>query len=228
MSASHYLVLALKCVQFYRTNLSSLRLILCGGTKLSNSTALEIKKYVTNATVVQVYGMSEVAGCTSFAAIEKDEDISVGRLGFGIKVKITDEDGSRLGINETGEICTKTKYKFLGYFNNEEATKNSIDAEGFLKTGDVGYFNENGNLFLVERKKDMLKYCSSQISPTELESFLIKCPNIVSVCVVGIPDAVAGDLPAAVIVQNDNEATITPQEVEQMIGGKSVSILRID
>lgn len=228
MSASHHLVLALKCPLLYRTNLSSVRLVLCAGSKLPNSVALEMKKYVKNATVVQVYGMSEVAGCTSAVAMEKDDDVSVGRLAFGIKVKIIDEDGNRLGINETGEICTKTKYKFLGYFNNDEATKSSTDAEGFLKTGDIGYFDENGHLYLVGRKKEMMKYCGSQISPTELETFLIKCPNIASVCIVGIPDDMAGDLPAAVIVQNDNETLISPQDIEQMIGGKSVPILRVD
>lgn len=220
MSASHFLVLALKCELFYRTDLSTIRLIMCGGSKLSINTALSIKKYLKNGCIIQVYGMSEVAGCTSAGFIENEDDTSVGQLVFGTKAKIIDDDGNRLGINESGELCTKTKFKFLGYFNNEEATNSSIDEEGYLKTGDVGYFDEQNNLFLVDRKKDLMKYCSSQISPTELEQFLIKCPSIKSVCVVGIPDDEVGDLPVAVIVQNDNETPISSDEVEQMIASK--------
>ncbi|XP_055296968.1 probable 4-coumarate--CoA ligase 3 [Sitodiplosis mosellana] len=217
MSASHFLVLALKCEQFYRTDLSSIRVIMCGGSKLAINTALEMKKYLKNGSILQVYGMSEVAGCTSAGTIEKESDTSVGQLVFGTKAKIIDDDGNQLGINEPGELCTKTKFKFLGYFNNEEATNSVIDEDGFLRTGDIGYFDDEGNLFLVDRKKDMMKYCSSQISPTELEQYLIKSPIIKSVCVVGIPDQEVGDLPAAVIVQNDNETPITSDEVEQMI-----------
>lgn len=220
MSAAHFLVLALKCEQFYSTDLSSIRMIMCGGSKLSISTALEMKKYLKNGSIIQVYGMSEVAGCTTIGQIETESDTSVGQLAFGTKAKIIDDDGKRLGINDCGEICTKTKFKFLGYFNNEEATNSAIDDEGFLKTGDIGYFDENFNLFLVDRKKDMMKYCSSQISPTEIEQYLIQNPSIKSVCVVGIPDEEVGDLPAAVIVQNDNEPPITADEVKQMITGE--------
>lgn len=220
MSASHYLVLALKCEQFYRTDLSSIRLIMCGGSKLSVNTALEMKKYLKNGSIAIVYGMSEVAGCASAGKIETEIDTSVGQLKFGTKAKVIDDDGNPLGINEPGELCLKTKFKFLGYFNNEEATSSAFDEDGFLKTGDIGYFDDGGNLFLVDRKKDMMKYCSSQISPTELEQYLIKSPSIKSVCVVGIPDEEVGDLPAAVIVRNDNETPITSDEVDQMIKGK--------
>lgn len=220
MSASHFLVLASKCEQFYRTDLSSIRIVLCGGSKLSINTALIIKKYLKNGLIIQVYGMSEVAGIISAAIVQNDTDISVGQLGFGHQAKIINDDGKRLGINESGELCTKTKFKFLGYFNNEEETNNSIDDEEFLKTGDIGYFDEENNLYLVDRKKDVMKYCSSQISPTELEQYLIECPSIKSVCIVGIPDEEVGDLPAAVIVQNDKETPISSNEVEQMIESK--------
>lgn len=198
---------------------------MCGGSKLSINTALIIKNYLKNGLIIQVYGMSEVAGCTSAGIVQNESDTSVGQLGFGHQVKIIDNDGKRLGVNESGELYTKTKFKFLGYFNNEEETKKSIDNEGFLKTGDIGYFDEENNLYLVDRKKDMMKYCSSQISPTELEQYLIKCPSIKTVCIVGIPDEEVGDLPAAVIVQNDNETPISSDEVKQMISSKCHFVL---
>lgn len=224
MSASHFLVLALKCEKFYQTDLSSVHTILCGGSKLSVDTALEIKKYLKDCNILLVYGMSEVAGCISVGLITNVEDTSVGHLLFGTKAKVIDDDGNRLGINENGQICIKTKFKCLGYYNNEEASNNAIDEEGFFKTGDIGYFDDDSRLYLVDRKKDMMKYCSSQISPTELEQYLIKCPSIKSVCVVGIPDPIAGDLPAAVIVQNDNKTFISQDKVKQIIAGKLFTI----
>lgn len=219
-SASHGLVLILRSERFQDADLSSVRAVMCGGSKLSVSTALEMSKSLNNGEVRQMYGMTEVGGCTTSGLIRTEEDTSVGQLILGIQMKIVDEHGNRLGVNECGEICTITKYKFLGYYQNEEATADTFDEEGFLKSGDSGYFDENGNLYLVDRIKDMIKYCASQVSPTEIEQFLIKYPSIKAVCVVGIPDAVVGDLPAAVIVLNENEEPISREEVEQLIAGK--------
>lgn len=220
MSASHALELALKSENFYETDLSSIRLILCGGSKFSPSTAMKILQRLKNGSIVQAYGLSEVGGCATMGALTKEEDSSVGRLSLGTQAKITDDDGNRLGIGETGEICLKSRFKFLGYFGNEEATSNAMDNENFLVTGDVGYFNEEHQLYLVDRKKDLMKYCASQISPTEIEQYIVKNPRVKAVCVVSVPDEVAGDLPAAVIVQNDNDDPISKEEIEQMVAGK--------
>lgn len=210
----------LRCEKFHETDLSSIRIIACGGSKLSNSLALDIAKFLPNGKVAQVYGMTEVGGVTSVGVIETEEDTSVGQLMLGIQAKIVDDDGNRLEANQTGEICTKTLFKFLGYFNNEEATADAIDEEDFLKTGDIGYFDDDGNLYLVDRKKEMIKYCNSQVSPTEIEQFLIQFDSIKAACVVGIPDPIAGDLPAAVIIPNEtSETLLTGEEIEQMVAG---------
>lgn len=221
MCAAHALELSLKCEQFYETDLSSIRLILCGGSKLSPLTAVKISKYLKHGIVMHAYGMSEIGGVASLATITEENDTSVGRLSFGIEAKIIDDDGRRLGVGEIGEICMKTKFKFLGYFDNEEATSDAIDDEGFLLSGDIGYFDEMQKLHIVDRKKDMMKYCGSQLSPTEIEQFVIQDPRVKAVCVVGIPDAVAGNLPAAIIVRNDNEGSITKEDIEQMVAGET-------
>lgn len=210
----------MKCEKFPDADLSSVRAILCGGSKLSVGIAVEMLGYLKDGEVRQIYGMTEVGGGTTSISIRTEEDTSVGQLSLGIQMKIVDDDGNRCGVNECGEICTITKYKFLGYYKNEEATANSFDEEGFFKSGDIGYFDENGNLYLVDRIKDMIKYCSSQVSPTEIEQYLIQNPSINSVCVVGIPDPVVGDLPAAVIVQNENEDPISREEIEQLVAGE--------
>lgn len=227
MSASHALELALKSEKFYETDLRSIRLILCGGSKFSPSTAMKILQRLNNGSIMQAYGLSEVGGCATLGVLTKEEDSSVGRLSFGMQAKITDDDGNRLGIGETGEICLKSRFKFLGYFGNEEATSNAIDNDEFLITGDVGYFDQENKLYLVDRKKDLMKYCASQISPTEIEQLIIQCKSVRAVCVVGIPDETAGDLPAAVIVQNDNEPIVTQHEIEQMVAGEILNLINI-
>lgn len=213
-------MLLLKCESFQQTDLSNVRGILCGGSKLSISTALNIAKKLTNGCVYQSYGMSEVGGTITLTKMLTEQQTWLGRLCHGIQAKVIDDDGNRLGANEEGEICLKMKYNFLGYYENEEASQNAIDDDGFLKTGDVGYIDECCQVHLVDRKKEMMKYCSSQISPTEIEHYLVQHTSIRSACVVGIPDSVVGDLPAAVIVRNHTEGEISSEEVEEMIAGK--------
>lgn len=113
-----------------------------------------------------------------------------------------------------------TAFKFLGYANNLEASKNAFDAAGWLKTGDLGYFTENGEIFLVDRKKDMIKYLNYQVAPSELESLIQKMEGVQQACVVGIPDMISGDLAAAVIVK-DNKSNLTEQDVVDEIASKS-------
>lgn len=219
MSASHYLVLSIGCEKFLQTNLSSIRVVMCGGTKLSTSVAIEVLKQLKNGTIITCYGMSEMGGLVSAGMVKSTGDESMGQLIPGMKAKVVNGDGDCLETGEMGEICLKPEFGFMGYYHNDEATQNSLDNENFLLTGDVGYFDENGNIYLVDRKKELLKYCASQISPTELEQFLIRNDGIKAVCVVGIPDPVAGDLPAAVIVLNE-DAAITEEEIDEMVTGQ--------
>lgn len=208
-------------------DLSKIRAIIYAGSKLSTGTALEIAKYLTSGVVVQIYGLSEMAGSSTSSAVTSETNASAGRLQVNTQAKIIDDDGNKLGENECGEIYLKPQYAFLGYLNNEEVTLSSIDEDGFFKTGDIGYFDSDGNLYLVDRIKDMIKYCSSQISPSEIENYLIQHEKIKAVCVVGIPDAELGDLPAAAIMQNDDDAPISRSDVEQMVVGKKLPSERL-
>lgn len=173
MSAAHALVLALNCERFYESDLSSIRLILCAGSKLSTSIAMKISEHLGEESfVLNAYGMSELAGCATISSPTKEEDPSVGPLLFGIESKITDEDGNRLGVGELGEICLKTKFKFLGYYENEEATSNTMDDEGFLVTGDIGLFIylfilfKIYNLTFLGEKAKGMRLCVSPLKPT--------------------------------------------------------------
>lgn len=87
-----------------------------------------------------------------------------------------------------------------GYLNNEAATKETIDENGWLKTGDVAYYDDDGYFFIVDRTKELLKVKGNQVSPTELENLIIQLPQVADVAVGGIADEYAGELPRAYVV----------------------------
>jgi 4-coumarate--CoA ligase len=127
-------------------------------------------------------------------------------------LQIVDEDGNSMDTNEIGEIYLMTAVRFLGYANNLQETQNAFDKEGWFKTGDLGYINDEGDIFIVDRKKDMIKYLNYQVAPSELENFIITIDGVLTVCVVGIIDMLSGELAVAVIVKDIN-SKLTEQDV---------------
>lgn len=118
-----------------------------------------------------------------------------------------------------GEIYIMSSVRFLGYAGNPEATRNAFDRSGWLKSGDLGYLTEEGEVFIVDRKKDMIKYLNYQVAPSELETFIQKMEGVKIVCVVGIPDMIAGDLAAAVVVKEKN-SFINEQDIVDEVARK--------
>lgn len=136
--------------------------------------------------------------------------------------QIIDDDGNTLEPNEIGEIYLMTASRFIGYASNVEATRNAFDSSGWLKTGDLGYFTEDGEIFVVDRKKEMIKYLNYQVAPSEIESCIQKMEGVQQVCVVGIPDIISGDLAAALIIK-ENSSGLTEQDVVDEVASKSQS-----
>lgn len=123
------------------------------------------------------------------------------------------------------KICNCNNFDVLflchqGYLNNASENSKAIDADNWFRTGDIGYFDNEGFLYLIDRKKELLKYCNYQISPTELELCIQKYFPVDAVCVVGIDDDKCGHLPAAVIVRKKTVTSFTEDEVEKLIEGK--------
>lgn len=226
MNASHQLVLMTKCEQFKNANLSSIKCVMVGGSKVPLHVKTEFIDRIPNANICNVYGLTELSAPLSIDYPASHGKDTVGRLiGGGYCVKIVDDNGKRCGVNVDGEICIKAIYTLLGYYGNQQATNEIFDDEGFLKTGDMGHFDADGDLYLIDRKKELLKYCGFQISPSEVDAFLTESSDIKSACVVGIPDAVmATDLPAAVIVRTEG-SNITEQDVCDMVAGKTNHVI---
>lgn len=180
-------------------DLSSIELVMVGGSAVPYSLVEKFKQFATNATFLTGYGMSEV--CNWIAYHEMEPSDSVGQLGSNIEVKIINDDGHNLFANEVGEICIRTPYLWSGYYNNPEATNSIYDKDHWIHSGDMGYIDNDGKLYIIDRKKDILKFNNFHFYPTEIEKVIMELSDVVEVCVVGIPDNIFTHLPAAAIVK---------------------------
>ncbi|XP_021663013.2 4-coumarate--CoA ligase-like 1 [Hevea brasiliensis] len=126
---------------------------------------------------------------------------SVGFILPNLEVKFIDPDtGRSLPKNTPGEICVRSQCVMQGYYNNKEETDRAIDKDGWLHTGDIGYIDDDGDIFIVDRIKELIKYKGFQVAPAEIEAILLTHPSVEDVAVVPLPDEEAGEIPAACVV----------------------------
>lgn len=148
---------------------------------------------------------------------------SVGHLLPNQTAKYISSSGEEVPVGEVGELYVKGPNVFLGYHNNPEATRNAITPDGYFKTGDVGYQDQDGNFYITDRVKELIKYKGFQVAPAELEGLLASNPMVNDVAVIGVYDAnQATELPRAYIVlQAGIQAnTKTAQEIMQWLQKK--------
>lgn len=195
-------------------NLSSIKMISVGGSAISDQIMKDFRKHLEKTAMLSIsYGMTEI--CQTIAKGLGNNSGAIGMLAPNSKVKIIDEDENLLGVGKQGEVCLRSKNKWPGYYNNAEATA-LIYKDGWIHSGDIGFFNEEGILHIIDRKKDILKYQNYQVYPTEIEMVINKMPDVVEVCVCGLDDIVSRDLPAAAIVKKQ-KSSLTTEEVEKFV-----------
>lgn len=164
--------------------------------------------------------MTEI-GVVCQSSFKLQENDGAGPLLNDCMAKIVDENGINCGPNENGEVCIKKRYKFLGYLDHPELSKAAVDDDGFIRTGDIGYFDTNGILYIKDRKKNCILnvfYFRGMILPIEIEEFLIAMPDIKEVCVVGVQITPGSELPAALIVRNPN-SNLSQEDVFNAVAG---------
>ncbi|KAL4808014.1 hypothetical protein BDV18DRAFT_158134 [Aspergillus unguis] len=166
-------------------DLSSVKNILCGAAPLSQELQNTIQnRFKTN--VVQGWGMTEVTcGAIHVPGGRYDESGSVGLLDPNCEAKLLDEDGNSVKPGEPGELHVRGPNICLGYWRNEAATKENLDRDGWLKTGDIMVVKDNW-FWVVDRKKELIKVNALQVSPAELEAVLLGYDQIADAGVVGI------------------------------------------
>ncbi|EDS42065.1 4-coumarate-CoA ligase 1 [Culex quinquefasciatus] len=208
---------------FNRLSFPSIKQWTMGGAMVTQQMSSNLSKKLPNGVAGPIYGTSEM-GIISRIPFAPG---SVGTLVRNIEVKIVDDDGHRLGPNQKGEIRLKHKHPMLGYLYNADATLAAFDEEDFFKSGDVGYFDSDGYLYVIDRIKDIIKFNNYQISPSDLETIIEKIDGVKLVCVVGVPLAdKSGDLATAVIERNEG-AKLTEQEVVGFVDGQVSDFKRL-
>nr|CAD7392269.1 unnamed protein product [Timema cristinae] len=174
----------------------------------------------------QGYGMTELTlSALSNNANNHDKLESVGTVVPGVEAKVIDESGRSLGAGKSGELCFRGCIVMKGYVNNPSATSQIIDREGWLHSGDVGYYDEEGSFYIVDRLKDLIKYKGFQVPPAELEAILMSHPGVMDAAVIGVPDEGVGELPKAFVVKKD--ANVTAQQLVDYVNGQVSSAKKL-
>ncbi|KAI9493746.1 hypothetical protein BDB00DRAFT_871993 [Zychaea mexicana] len=150
--------------------------------------------------VGQGYGMTEVSPVITYQMPEWAKPDSIGRVIPIMNSKIIDSEGREVGLGEPGELCVQGPNVMLGYKGDPEATANAIDKDNWLHTGDIVKKDADGNLYIVDRIKELIKYKGFQVAPVELESVLLQCPYVSDAGVIGIDDESQGtEVPMAFV-----------------------------
>ncbi|XP_010477290.1 PREDICTED: 4-coumarate--CoA ligase-like 4 [Camelina sativa] len=203
-------------------DLSSLRTVTCGGAPLSKEVTVGLLEKYPSVDIHQGYALTESNGGganTVFVVVEESTRRygTAGTLTSDVEARIVDPNTGRvMGVNQTGELWLKGPSISKGYFRNEEATNETINVEGWLKTGDLCYIDEDGFLFVVDRLKELIKYKGYQVPPAELEALLITHPDILDAAVIPFPDKEAGQYPMAYVVRM-SESNLSEQQIIDFI-----------
>jgi acyl-CoA synthetase (AMP-forming)/AMP-acid ligase II len=196
-----------------RYDLSKLQRIISGAAPLDASLEKACSDRL-GCVVTQGYGLTETSPVVSANNPYEPASIrpgSAGRLIPNTEARVVDPvDGRELGRAEQGEVWYRGPQIMKGYLNNPQATAHTIDAEGWLHSGDIGLIDEDENLYIVDRLKELIKYKGMQVAPAELEGILVSHPAIADAAVIPVPDAEAGEIPKAFVVL---KGQVTPEEI---------------
>jgi acyl-CoA synthetase (AMP-forming)/AMP-acid ligase II len=175
----------------------------------------------------QGYGMTETSPVTH-SSPAPPMTIKFGSVGVpapNTECKVVDlETGEALGSGQRGEVCARGPQIMKGYLNRPDATAQTIDSEGWLHTGDIGYFDEDGHFFIVDRAKELIKYKGLQVPPAELEAVLLSHPCIADAAVIPYPDDEAGEVPKGIVVLRE---PVQAEEVLQFVAERVAPHKRI-
>ncbi|XP_055297897.1 uncharacterized protein LOC129566201 [Sitodiplosis mosellana] len=212
-------------------DLSSLSMCCLAGNTVPPILVKTMKKVIPKCIVLTIYGMSETCGAVSCTMPTESEECphSCGRLITGAKIKIINQEtDEKCGIGEVGEICIKIPIPPMGYYKDEAATRNAYDNEGYFSSGDLGYFNETGRLYIIGRKIEIFRSREFDIWPGELENIILKHSAIRDVSVVNVyDDDIVLELPAAVVVKKE-DSSITADDVYAIVADQLASYKRLD
>lgn len=200
-------------------DLSSLQALGCGGAPLGKEVSERFKARFPNIEINQGYGLTESCGSATrmIGPDETNRHGSAGRLAENTEAMVVDPvSGEAMPPGQHGELWLRGPTIMKGYAGDDAATAATLDSEGWLKTGDLGYFDSDGFLFIVDRLKELIKYKAYQVPPAELEHLLQSIPEIVDAAVIPFPDNEAGQIPMAYVVRKPG-SSITGTQIMKFI-----------
>lgn len=206
---------------FRKYDLSSVRGLWCAGAPV----ALEVARRFTQAfgaTFIQCYGTTECAGNHN-THFDDPVEITCGSVGPSVRnmeCKIVDVGGDIVPVGDPGEVCARGPMRFLGYYNNPEASAAAIDSSGWFHSGDLGVMDGQGYVRIIGRIKDMIIRGGLNIYATEIEEVLYAYPDVEHAFVVGYPDERLGERTCAFIKPKDPERKVTREQLSVFLEGK--------
>ena len=200
-------------------DLSALKTVFSGAAPLGAEQARECSERL-GCTIIQGYGMTETSPVTHLTTPERNRPGSVGLCVPNMECRLVSvETGEAVGTGERGEVHVRGPQVMKGYLGRPEATAQTVDAEGWLHTGDVAYVDEEGFFFIVDRAKELIKYKAFQVAPAELEAVLLTHPSVADAAVVPSPDDEAGEVPKAFVVVKEGHG-LTEAEVVSFVAAR--------
>ncbi|WP_445221106.1 AMP-binding protein [Bradyrhizobium sp. Pa8] len=205
----------LTCPARHRYDVSSLRWAIGGGEKTPELRIRAFSEFFHNARYIDAYGLTETVGGDTFmeAGREIEKIGSTGRAIAHVEIEIRDEDGKTLPPNANGEICLRGPKITRGYWKDPEKTESAFFGDWF-RSGDVGYLDEEGFLYLTDRKKDMIISGGENIASSEVERVIYDLPEVREVAVIGLRDARWGERPVAIVVLAEGASLELPALTE--------------
>jgi long-chain acyl-CoA synthetase len=199
--------------------LAKLEVAVSGGAALPNEVRAAFSK-VSKALLAEGYGLTEASPVVCCAALRvPSKPMSIGQPLPATDVRFVDIDtGQVVPLGERGELQVKGPQVMLGYYNDEEATKGAF-MDGWLRTGDVGYVDEDGYVFLVDRIKDLIICSGFNVYPRTIEEALASHPAVEENNVIGVPDDYRGEAPVAFVKLREGQV-VTEQELKTFLGEK--------
>ncbi|HVL79107.1 MAG TPA: class I adenylate-forming enzyme family protein [Sphingomicrobium sp.] len=203
-------------------DLSSLTDIAAGGSPRPVAHVERLQQEFPNSQPALGYGLTETnaVGCGNFWTNYADKPASTGRPQRPyVEIAILGDDGERLPANERGEVAIRSAANIKGYWRSPESTASAFTDDGYFRTGDIGYLDEDEYLFIVDRKKDIIIRGGENISSQEVEAAIYACPKVAEASVFGIADDRLGEVPVAV-VHTHEDSNLDETALREFLGGK--------
>ncbi|MEV1067049.1 AMP-binding protein [Streptomyces sp. NPDC050263] len=209
-------------------DLSHLRRVICAAAPLDAGVQAAVADRL-GVEVGQAYGMTELSPASHLHADgNREEPVGcVGHLLPSTRARLVDPvTGRDVAAGDPGEVWIRGPQVMKGYFGRPEDTDATVDADGWLHTGDIGRVDEEGNWFIVDRVKELIKYKGYQVAPAELEAILVSHPGIADAAVIGVTDEEGGEVPKAFVVRAPG-ASVSADEVTDHVSGQVAPYKRI-